>query len=118
MTSLTFQPVATTLPDWRKREIVALREKLASDGSAYESNGVRYWRSNDAVIPPFVYRDALVECPEQQIEAREQAMTVFLSEYKRTQPSEPSWEEQAEARAAHGAGVTLVDVFTGRRWTT
>jgi hypothetical protein len=30
----------------------------------------------------------------------------------------PSAEQRAEARAAHGAGVVLVDVISGHRWTT
>ena len=46
---------------------------------------------------------------------------VAFARYRKAQaersPAEVA-EAQAEARAAHGPGVTLVDVISGERWTT
>ncbi len=44
--------------------------------------------------------------------------TEFLVQYRANQPAQPSAEHVAEARAAHGPGVTLVDVITGHKFTT
>lgn len=46
------------------------------------------------------------------------SMALFLQDYRTARAAGPSDEERAEARAAHGPGVTLVDVVTGQRWTT
>ena len=50
-------------------------------------------------------------------DAREMEVAAFLSEYRAAYKG-PSDEERAEARAAHGAGVSLTNVITGHRWTT
>lgn len=42
----------------------------------------------------------------------------FLAEYRKADALGPTDEERYEARAAHGPGVELVNVFTGRRWVT
>lgn len=45
-------------------------------------------------------------------------LDLFFSAYRANQPSEPTAEQRFEARAAHGPGVEIVDVISGRRFTT
>ena len=45
-------------------------------------------------------------------------LDAFIAEYREARKDGPSDEERAMARAAHGAGVELVDVISGHRWTT
>ena len=49
--------------------------------------------------------------------ARLREVEAFLAD-ARANALPPSAEERAEARAAHGAGVAMVNVVTGQRWTT
>lgn len=99
---------------YREDEAERLREKIFSKEDSYEKDGVRYWRSNDAVIPPFCYEDAGLECPPEQVEAREAHVSAFIADYKKNQKA-PSSEELFEMRAAFGPGTTVVDIVTGRR---
>ncbi len=88
-------------------------------------DGVIRWNSNDSV-PPVEHVEAarqqgfpvnVAKCDA----ARDADVTAFLAVYranraKRT-PDQIA-EERAEARAAHGPGVTLVNVVTGERIIT
>jgi len=82
-------------------------------------DGVVRWISNDRV--PF--DDVLCTLPitpEQRAAsnvAREAETAAFLAEW-RTNPPEVTEEQRTEARAAFGPGVRIVDVITGRSYTT
>ena len=90
-----------------------------TESTAYTDDGkVWRWPENNAVVPPDVCREYGIPCGAEHLAARDAEIAAFVAEYRRRQPAEPSAEERAEARAAHGAGVELVDVVTGRRFTT
>ena len=85
--------------------------------------GVLRWVSNGQIIPRDIVRDFdLHHTPGFDRDAHDRAygahLDAFLAEYRANQPASHSDEERVEARAAHDPGVTLVDVVTGRRWTT
>lgn len=80
------------------------------------------WNSNNRV--PF---DDMLECfqhlgwitlqeRENSAAARDADTAAFLAEYRANYRG-PSEEERAEARAEFGAGATVVNVPTGRRYT-
>jgi len=52
------------------------------------------------------------------VTAYDTELDLFFAAYRANQPSEPSAEQRFEARAAHGPGVEIVDVISGRRFTT
>lgn len=88
---------------------------------AYTDDGkVWRWTSNDHVVPP----DAAVAYgipidPEVHNAARDAETAEFAAQYRAMRNKHGfSDEERAEARAAHGAGVELVDVISGHRFTT
>ena len=89
------------------------------DNSYEGPDGIRRWISNNAVIPVCVLEnDACLIVPDEHRAAYDAETAAFFAEYRLNQPAEPTDEERFEARAAHGPGVELVDVITGRRWTT
>ena len=91
------------------------------DSTAYSDDGGATWRweSNNSVAPLDACREHGIPCDEAaQAAAREAELVAFAAAYRARQPKQPSAEQRAEARAAHGAGVVLVDVLTGRRFTT
>lgn len=103
---------------WREAEKQRLRAKIFA---APLKGGVRRWPSTGRAIPPHVYRDAGLEAPEAQTAAYEEETAAFLREYREAQADrspEERAEQEAEARAAHGPGVTLVNVITGEKVTT
>jgi hypothetical protein len=100
-------------PAWRTRERERLKLSIANDTD--ERSGVLYWKSNGAVVPPEVFRDAGLEASDVQVAARKREGEAFAAEYRRMQPAQPSDEELAEMRAAFGTGVEVVDVISGRR---
>ena len=107
------------MPAWRLREIEKLRAQLADPAEVETRDGVLYWRSNRAVVPPHVFRDAMVELPARQVAARDAAERKFIAAYRRQQKGrKPSAEELHEMRAAFGPGVTHVNALTGRRTRT
>lgn len=103
-------------------------EKLAENfADAYVKDGVVYWKSNDRT--PF--EDMVTDFAEagfvgfESIEltnkARSEQNKAFMAEYTKAQSNrtqEQIAEERFEARAAMGAGVKMVNVFTGERYTT
>lgn len=87
---------------------------------AYTDDGGRtwHWVSNDAVCPLDACQSYGIPCdPEAQAAARLEELSAFAAEY-RARYRGPSPEQRMEARAAHGPGVTLVNVITGDQWTT
>ena len=80
---LTLLPIPANLPKWQVTEIEKYRKNLENPTEMYFVDGVRYWKSNNAVIPPFVYKDAYVVCPEQQQTAYTKRNEKFIADYKR-----------------------------------
>lgn len=84
-----------------------------------DQDGILRWKSNDQVPPEDCLEEMgiadedLTRCRA----ARDQEIAEFLAEYRRNYRG-PSEEQLAEARAAHGPGVTLVNVITGHTYTT
>jgi hypothetical protein len=105
---------------WERRDADRLRAQVADDSHSYTGeDGVRRWRSNDAIIPPHVLRDACLVCPEAHTAAYEAETAAFLAEYRRNRSNRRlSAEERFEMRAAFGPGVEVVDVITGQTWRT
>jgi hypothetical protein len=103
---------------WQREEQDRLKAKLADPRSSYVEDGVLRWHSNDAVVPPHVFRDAGFLVPERQQRAYDEELEKFLTDYRKRQPARPSAEERFEARAAFGPGVEVVDIISGRRYTT
>ena len=95
--------------------------KYSEPDAAYSDDGGCTWRwsVNDAVIAVNVCKDYGIPCdPAAQQVARDAHVDAVLTAYIRSQPPLPSAEQVAEARAAHGPGVVLVDVVSGRKFTT
>lgn len=95
-----------------------------TDWAAYTDDGGQTWRwaSNDRLVPVDAARDHGVPVdPVIHAAAVEAETTAFLESYrkamKRRSPAAVA-AERAEARAAHGPGVTLVNVVTGESYTT
>ncbi len=121
---MKFNPIPATnkygrpLHSFDVNEAERLRAELSDSALAREVDGVYYWIPSGNIVPPSVFEEAYVECPESHRAAYEAFLTNFAREYRRRQPSVPSDEERFEARAAFGAGVEVVDVLSGRRFTT
>jgi hypothetical protein len=92
------------------------------DGTyAYSDDDGKTWRwnTNNRPCPLHACKDYGIPCdPEAQQAAIDTHMDAFIAEYRATQPAVPSLEEQHEMRAAFGPGKEIVDVITGRRFTT
>ena len=113
-----------TKPLWKQREDDRLLAKFATDAKVGRDGVVR-WNSNDQVPPQDVLdlwagHGKIFDMTASQA-AREADTTAFLAEYRRNMQNlspEQEAEMRAEARAAHGPGVKVVNVFTGRKFTT
>lgn len=105
------------LLDWEKRDVEKSRTKLQTD--AYWKDGALHWHSNDAVVPTWVFDEAYCEMPAKQKAAREADEEAFIAQYRKNRSNRVlSDEERFEMRAAFGPGETVVDVFTGQKFTT
>lgn len=119
MQELKFLDLPDDLLPWQLREVERLRSQMVNPDHAYDDDGVMRWRSNDAAIPPSVYKDAHVRCPSRQQRAYDEETQAFLAEYReRMKDYVPTEEEQAEMRAAFGPGETVVNVITGQKFRT
>ena len=104
------------------REAIKLAGQFFTDTDNDVETGIVRWKSNGRVPPKDVV--ALWDHLQCTVDvdacdaAREEETKAFLKRYRESQPAEPTDEERFEARAAHGPGVELVDVFSGRRFTT
>lgn len=115
--SLTFLPIPTNLQPLQLREVARVREMLLETDEA--PDGVLRWVTNGNVVGPVTLRDGFVACPPRQQAAYEQYVYEACRAHTRARAlAPPSAEERFEALAAHGPGVELVDVISGRRWTT
>lgn len=104
---------------FEQEEVERLERKFTTDTTV--TDGVVRWNTNKQVPPtdildywrwlgkPFDHAKSVA--------AREADLDAFFAEYRRNQQG-PSDEERAEARAAHGPGVELVNVITGHTWRT
>jgi hypothetical protein len=100
--------------DYTTREGVAAMSHL-------DAQGVLRWNTNNAV--PFrdvctIYFGNDVAAINRCQAARDADTAAFCAEYRRNYNKGPSAEERAEARAAHGEGVELVNVITGTKFRT
>lgn len=90
------------------------------------TDGVMRWDSNNAVPPvEWVELAAWVFPDEVDVQkctrAREVDMDRAIAAYRegrRNMTTEQRMEERMAARAAHGPGVELVDIFTGETYVT
>lgn len=104
-----------------KRDIdAALRVRT----DATSTGNVVRWKANGTCVPCEIMLMATVIAvtTEQERVAtkakRREEQDAFLAEYRAAQSAQPSEEERANARAAHGPGVKLTNVLTGRTFTT
>lgn len=141
LNELNYLPIPAGLPQWRILEIGKYRLSLMNAAEVRLENNVRYWRSNDSVIAPFVYKDACVQCPKEQQDAYAVRMDQFAKDYAKKQQqadlmreeikrkyknntplnyaeemlAENDSEEAFEMRAAFGEGAEVVNIFTGKK---
>ena len=101
---------------YREEQAARLRKQIETE--TYEKDGALRWKANDAVLMVDTFKEAGIEPPAGQAAARAADLDGFFAEYRKNQPAEPGAEERFEALAAHGPGVELVDVISGRRFTT
>lgn len=109
------------------REATNLAVEFTNGEGYYVENGVIRWANNDRV-PPKDITDFFAWLYETEgvgewfdkaatDKARDEDTRAFLAEYRANYQG-PSAEEKLEARAAMGAGVEMVNVVTGDKWTT
>jgi len=91
---------------------------------AYTTDGGRVWRwaENNAVCPLDACRDYGIPCDvAAQGAARAAELDDFIKAYRQREaeatPADMA-ERVASARAAHGPGIVVVDVLTGRKFIT
>ena len=96
------------------------RHGYTSSSVAYTDDGkVWRWASNDRCVPLDAAKDYGIPIDlVAQSAARNKETDALLAAYRAMNSGPPSAEEIAEARAAHGRGVELVNIVTGRRFTT
>jgi hypothetical protein len=88
-----------------------------------DCDGVYRWNANDRVPPKDIMDLMGLDADETLLHdtARDIDTDKHLAAYREAQATrtpEQISEEMAEARAAHGPGVTLVNVVTGHKYTT
>lgn len=97
-----------------------LDEKVSS---VVVTDGVARWTTNDHCLfedAAEYYRDAhgLAIDLAAQVAAKRAEDRAAIAAYVANQPATPSAEERYEAEAAFGPGVEVVDIFSGRTYTT
>lgn len=113
-TDLTLLPLPTFRWPFEATKVERSRLRLAND--TVVRDGIIHWKSNDAVVPGDVFKDAYVAVPDGQEEARKREDQAFAAKYRKLRANhQPSGEELAEMRAEFGEGAVVVDVITGRR---
>jgi hypothetical protein len=88
-------------------------------------DGVARWNSNGRCIPEDIAQFAAYLDHKIDLEKHEAAMRhdnrIFIQGYREVQAKrspEEIAEQRAEARAAMGPGVEMVNMFTGEKWRT
>ena len=91
------------------------------------ANGAIRWSSNGRCLPADCVRDLVdanlitVDTAERTTDMREIETLEFFAEYRAAQKNrsaEQIQEERMMARGAMGAGVAMVNIITGERYTT
>lgn len=84
-----------------------------------EDGGLTWkWTTNDRYCPLDACKEYNIPCNvEAQRQAEKEEFRKFVEQYRKSYNG-PTPEERAEARAAHGPGVTLANAITGDKWTT
>jgi len=88
-----------------------------------DEHGIHRWRDNNQIPDKGILNrlSLSAEETERHNAARDADLDAFAAEYQRSQalrtPKQIA-EQRAEARAAHGPGVELVNIFTGERYRT
>jgi len=112
-----FHPVVIASQVQQAQELMASFDTDAT----VDANGVVRWNSNKQVPPQDVLELWAYAHKSFNLEASTEARKVdtdtFLTTYRKNYKT-PSAEHRAAARAAHGPGVTLVDVISGHRFRT
>jgi hypothetical protein len=108
------------------REARQLADRLRTDTNLTVRGinaGVLRWKSNGAVVPADCARLAHAIGIRVSIDScdrvRDAELSRTLARYRRAnRDRQPSNEERAEARAAFGPDAKIVNIFTGREFTT
>lgn len=103
----------------KQNDAPRLREKIATE-TKWDGDVLR-WKSNSAVVPVHVFEDCGLHAMKPQREAYEDETAKAIKSYVASQEDldEEAYAEQMyEARAAFGPDVEVVNVFTGKRYTT
>ena len=88
---------------------------------ASEGHRILRWTTNDRVVPADIMEKIDWPHKAEMDAARDADLDAFMVSYREAQANrtpEQIAEERFEARAAHGPGVEMVNVFTGERYTT
>ena len=91
------------------------------DASYIDSKGAYRWRSNDNPLFDDTLENVGITVPPSQKSVRNKHTTAALNAYIKAQSSrsaETIREQRAEARAAFGGGVTVVNMLTGEKYRT
>jgi hypothetical protein len=115
---------STKMSETNKSQISAIADW---NDSYIDIGGICRWKSNDHVpfddmLQSFVDASLLAEIVmEDSTIVRIADDQKFFAEYRESQAnrtSEQIAEERFEARAAMGAGVEMINVISGEKWTT
>lgn len=101
---------------WEIEEANRLAVSIATE--THKKGEAVFWNSNGAPVPADCFERAEVPMPSGQRAALDRYYAAVVGNYRQQQAKmtkEERAERDAEARAAHGPGVVLVDVFTGRK---
>lgn len=99
-----------------RRDAERLRGLMVSEQDTFVVGSVLHWRSNNAVVPPFVYADAALVCPKVQSEAYLKVLGKTLKGFRKPRVREDVDPEMSfELDANFGVRTRVVNVLTGRR---
>lgn len=108
-----------SMQPWESLEADRLRVELVE--KTYRQDDALWWSSVKNPVPMGCFDDADLDAPAGQQAAIRKYNDAFFAAYRaaraRRTPEQIA-EERAEALAAHGPGVELVNVATGERWVT
>ena len=108
---------------WQRNEALDLARNLRTEATI--TDGVIKWNATGSVPPEdlvalAVYMGMPVDVAACDAE-RSRELSLLIEQYRRSMANrtiEEIEEQRAAARAAHGRGVTLVNVLTGEKYTT
>lgn len=108
---------------WMEKERLRSISWMTDPAHSYEKGGVLYWVSNNAVVPPHVFREAGLICPAIQEKARDEELGRIIRDYREAEKNAPrnpelEAERRSEMRSNFGPGRVIVDIISGRRYHT